>query len=181
MNRTAPRINPASRFSPKPNQMKALPTRLTLALLLLALTFAPALTSSAAPARQPVHGTPVICGRKIEQFVLLEEVDFTPDDHFSLDLIHGFPKNLFTPVSEDGRGVYYQALNGVTVGRPTPPFEHHIESGGVYFSKTIPGSAYGYLGDARNQSATLTTMAARVSKPALEKFRIGQAAPAQKK
>lgn len=131
--------------------------------------------------RQPVHGVPLICGRKIEQFVLLQKVDFTPTDHFSVDLVHGFPKGLFPPVSEDAQGVFYHALNGVVVGRPNPPFEHHTETGGVYISKTKSGIAYGYLGDARKPEVELTVMSEQLWKEVLEKFLVGHTAPPGKK
>jgi hypothetical protein len=92
--------------------------------------------------RQPVHGVPTICGRKIEQFVVLQSIDFTPTDHFSTDPVHAFPKGLFLPVSEDAEGVFYHAVNGVIVGRTNPPCEHEIHTGGAYFNKTKPGIAY---------------------------------------
>jgi hypothetical protein len=131
--------------------------------------------------RQPVHGVPNICGRKIEQFVLLQPVDFTPTDHFSTDPVHGFPKGLFLPASEDAEGVFYHAVNGVIVGRPNPPYEHEVQTGGVYFSKTKAGVAYAYLGDARNPSAKLNPAYERVRKNVLEKFLVAQAAPPAKK
>ena len=134
----------------------------------------------AGSARQPVHGTPLICGQKIEQFVLLQNVDFTPTDHFSTDPIHGFSKGLFLPVSEDGWGVFYHASNGVVIGRPYPPFEHRTETGGIYVSKTKPGLAYGYLGDARKTAAEPVVMSERLRKDILEKFLIGHAAPFNK-
>jgi hypothetical protein len=131
--------------------------------------------------RQPVHGAPLICGRKIEQFVLLEKVDFTPTDHFSTDPVHGFPGGLLLPMSEDGWGVFYHASNGVVVGRPYPPFEHHIEIGGAYISKTQPGLGYAYLGDARKPRAEITVMSERLRKEVLEKFLVGRSAPPGKK
>ena len=131
--------------------------------------------------RQPVHGVPLICGRKIEQFVLLQAVDFTPTDHFSLDPVHGFPKGLFVPISEDARGVFYHAANGVVVGRPNPPYEHETAIGGVYVSTTKPGLAYGYLGDARKPEAELTVMSERLRKEVLAKFLVGHAVPPGKK
>lgn len=130
--------------------------------------------------RQLVHGTPLICGKKIEQFVLLQNVDFTPTDHFSTDPIHGFPKGLFLPASEDGWGVFYHASNGVVTGRPYPPFEHSTKTGGIYVSKTKPGLAYGYLGDARKTAAEPVVMSERLRKDILEKFLIGHAAPSNK-
>jgi hypothetical protein len=131
--------------------------------------------------RQPVHGAPLICGRKIEQFVLLQNVDFTPTDRFSTDPLHGFQKGLFLPVSEDAQGVFYHASNGVVVGRPYPPYEHEIATGGVYISKTKPGIAHGYLGDARKPAAELILMAERLRKEVLAKLLIGHAAPPGKK
>ena len=131
--------------------------------------------------RRPFHGTPIICGKKIDQFILLATVDFTPDDHFSDDWIHGFPKGLFHPVSEDADGVFYHAMNGVIVGRRYPPYEHHIQTGGIYVSKTKPGNAYGYIGDAQNPGEELTLMSARVPKPALERFMIATPAGSGKK
>lgn len=131
--------------------------------------------------RQPVHGAPLICGRKIEQFVLLQNVDFTPTDHFSVDPLHGFQKGLFLPVSEDAQGVFYHASNGIVVGRPYPPYEHERATGGIYVSKTKPGLSYGYLGDARKSAAQLTVMSERLRKEVLAKFLIGHAAPPGKK
>jgi hypothetical protein len=127
--------------------------------------------------RQPVHGTPTICGRKIAQFLVLQPVDFTPTDHFSEDPVQGFPKGLFLPASEDAEGVFYHAVNGVIVGRPYPPFEHEGATGGVYFSKTKPGVAHAYLGDARQQSAHLRHGSERLRKEVLQKFLVAQAAP----
>ena len=147
--------------------------------LLAAATVCPIDANAGSP-RQPVHGTPLICGKKIEQFVLLQAVDFTPTDHFSTDPIHGFPKGMFLPVSEDGWGVFYHASNGVVTGRPYPPFEHTTETGGIYVSKAKPGLAYGYLGDARKPAAELTEMSERLRKDVLEKLLVGQAAPSKK-
>jgi hypothetical protein len=127
--------------------------------------------------RQPVQGTPTICGRKIAQFVVLQPVDFTPTDHFSEDPVQGFPKGMFLPASEDAEGVFYQAVNGVIVGRPYPPYEHEGATGGVYFSKTKPGIAHAYLGDARQQSAHLRQGSERLRKEVLQKFLVAQAAP----
>jgi hypothetical protein len=147
--------------------------------LLAAATVCP-IDANAGSSRQPVHGTPLICGKKIEQFVLLQAVDFTPTDHYSGDPIHGFPKGLFLPVSEDGWGVFYHAANGVVTGRPYPPFEHTTETGGIYVSKARPGVAYGYLGDARKPAADLTQMSELLRKDVLEKFLVGHAAPSRK-
>jgi hypothetical protein len=130
--------------------------------------------------RQPVHGVPLICGRKIEQFVVVQAIDFTPTDHFSEDRVHGFPKGLFLPVSENAQGVFYHAANGVVVGRPYPPYEHETATGGIYISKTKPGLAYGYLGDARKPKAELVVMSERLRKEALAKFLVGHAAPGKK-
>ncbi|HYJ06600.1 MAG TPA: hypothetical protein VEX43_15805 [Chthoniobacterales bacterium] len=131
--------------------------------------------------RQPVHGTPLICGKKIEQFVLLQSADFTPSDHFSADPLHGFQKGLFLPVSEDAHGVFFHGSNGVVVGRPYPPYEHESATGGIYVSKTKPGLAYGYLGDARKPAVQLTVMSERLRKDVLAKFLIGHSAPPGKK
>ena len=147
--------------------------------LLAAATACPIDAQAGSP-RQQVHGTPLICGQKIEQFVLLQNVDFTPTDHFSTDPVHGFPKGLFLPVSEDAWGVFYHASNGVVIGRPYPPFEHSTETGGIYVSKTKPGLAYGYLGDARKPAAELVEMSERLRKDVLEKLLIGHAAPSRK-
>jgi hypothetical protein len=146
---------------------------------LAAATVCP-IDAKAGPSRQPVHETPLICGKKIEQFVLLQAVDFTPTDHYSGDPIHGFPQGLFLPVSEDGWGVFYHASNGVVTGRPYPPFEHATETGGIYVSKTKPGLAYGYLGDARKPAAELTQMSERLRKDVLEKLLVGHAGPSRK-
>jgi hypothetical protein len=147
--------------------------------LLAAATVCPIDANAGSP-RQPVRGTPIICGAKIEQFVLLQAVDFTPTDHFSTDPIHGFPKGLFLPVSENAWGVFYHASNGVVTGRPYPPFEHSTKTGGIYVSKAKPGLAYGYLGDARKPAAELTEMSERLRKDVLEKLLIGRAAPSRK-
>jgi hypothetical protein len=147
----------------------------------LALSSLPAQENLPTLKRQPVHGVPIICGRKIEQFVVLQPVDFTPTDHFSEDPVHGFPKGLFLPASEDAEGVFYHAVNGVIVGRPYPPYEHEVATGGVYFSKTKPGVAHAYLGDARQQSAHLRHGYERLRKEVLGKFLVAQAAPKSRK
>jgi hypothetical protein len=131
--------------------------------------------------RHPAHGAPTICGRKIEQFVVLQPVDFTPTDRFSDDPVHGFPKGMFLPVSEDAEGVFYHAVNGVIVGRPNPPYEHEVATGGVHFSKTKPGVAHAYLGDARQQSAKIRHGYERLRKEVLQKFLVVQAAPKTRK
>lgn len=131
--------------------------------------------------RQPVHGAPTISGRKIEQFVVLQPVDFTPADHFSTDPVQGFPKGLFLPVSEDAEGVFYHAVNGVITGRPYPPYEHEVATGGVYFSKTKPGVAHTYLGDARQRSAQLRHASEPLRKEVLQKFLVARAAPKTRK
>lgn len=123
---------------------------------------------------------PTICGTKIGQFVLLEPVNVKPS-HFSTDILHALPNGIFLPVSEDRDGVYYQAVNGVTIGRINPPYEQQDVAGGIYVSKTKPGLAYGYLGDARQPKEELTSMTTRLPKAALEKLRIGTPAGSRKK
>ncbi len=130
--------------------------------------------------RQPVRGVPIICGRKIPQFVLLHPVDFTPSV-FSIDSVHAFPNGLFVPVSEDEKGVYFQATNGVIVGLAYPPYHHTNEDGGIYCFKTKPGLAYACVRDARKPGEDLIVMAGKLRKEVLEKFLIGQPAPARAK
>lgn len=146
----------------------------------LAMPFVQAQERVPALKRQPIHGAPTICGRKIEQFVVLQPVDFTPTDHFSTDPVHAFPKGIFLPVSEDADGVFYHAVNGVIVGRPNPPYEHELQTGGVYFSKTKPGLAYAYLGDGRKPSEKLSLGYEQLRKEVLQKFLVAQAAPSKK-
>jgi hypothetical protein len=149
----------------------------------IALTLTAANAQYRVPAmpRYPVSGAPVICGRKIEQFALLQNVDFTPTDHFSTDPVHGIVKGLLLPVSEDTDGVFYHASNGVIVGRPNPPFEHENVVGGVYVSKTKPGLAYAYTGDARNRTVELHIMSERLRKEVLAKLLVASNAPSKEK
>jgi hypothetical protein len=161
--------------------MRLLPPIGTALAALVAALSLPAQENLPALKRQPVHGAPTICGRKIEQFVVLQPVDFTPTDHFSEDPVQGFPKGLFLPASEDAEGVFYHAVNGVIIGRPYPPYEHEVTTGGVYFSKTKPGIAHVYLGDARQQSAHLRQGYERLRKEVLQKFLVAQAAPKTRK
>jgi hypothetical protein len=157
--------------------MRLFPSIAALIAAVLVVSVARAQERLPALKRQLIHGVPTICGRKIEQFVVLQPVDFTPTDHFSEDPVQGFPKGLFLPASEDAEGVFYHAVNGVIVGRPYPPYEHEVGTGGVYFSKTKPGVAHAYLGDARQQSAKLRHGYERLRKEVLEKFLVGQSAP----
>jgi len=161
--------------------MHLFPSRAAALTAVLALPCLQAQENLPALKRQPVHGAPTICGRKIEQFVVLHPVDFTPTDHFSEDPVHGFPNGLFIPASEDAEGVFYHAVNGVITGRPYPPYEHETQTGGVYFSKTKPGVAYAYLGDARQPSAHLYRGSERLRKEVLGKFLVAQAAPKTRK
>jgi hypothetical protein len=161
--------------------MRLSPSIVTGLAAFLAVFSLPAQENLPALKRQPVHGTPTICGRKIEQFVVLQPVDFTPTDHFSEDPVQGFPKGLFLPASEDAEGVFYHAVNGVIVGRPYPPYEHEVATGGVYFSKTKPGVAHAYLGDARQPSARLRHGYELLRKEVLQKFLVAQSAPKTRK
>lgn len=157
--------------------MHLFPSRAAAVAAVLAVSCLHAQENLPALKRQAARGAPTSCGRKIEQFVVLQPVDFTPTDHFSENPVHGFPKGLFLPASEDAEGVFCHAVNGVIVERPYPPFEHEVATGGVYFSKTKPGVAYAYLGDARQQSAQLRHGYERLRKEVLQKFLVAKAAP----
>ena len=152
-------------------------------LVLLALAFSSVHAQHRLPAlpRQPIEGAPIVCGRKIEQFAVLQDLDFTPSDHFSVDPVHGISRGLLLPVSQDADGVFYQASNGVVIDRPYPPYEHENVVGGVYVSRTKPGLAYAYTGDARNRTAEPRIMSERLRKDILGKLLVASNAPSRQK
>ena len=138
--------------------------------MLLAL----AAVAEAAPDRTPVKGTPVILGREIPRFVSVQPIRinrFAPglDNTDMLERLMGqMLAGQFVPVSEDDKGVYYQAARGFqTEGRSSSI------PAGLYVSKTRAGTITAYTGEARDQTAALLLDVQQLGHGDLVKLKIG--------
>ncbi len=137
---------------------------------LFAIAFA-----QAAPSRTAIKGTPVILGREIPRFVLLEPVRInralaalTNADRMGRLIGQVLPGQL-VPVSEDADCVYFQSTRGFQR-------EGHTASqpGGLCVSKTRANTIFVYAGEARDLSAILEIERQRLPGADLAKLKIGQ-------
>ena len=135
------------------------------------------LAAEAGTGRTPVKGTPVIVGQEVPRFILAGHIDINREapgltnrdvmDRVQCRVLPG----QFVPVSEDAKGVYYQAANGVQrLG------SRSAEPGGLYVSKTRAQRICAYIGDARDGSAQLTLDTQSIATNDLRKLKIGRPA-----
>lgn len=103
----------------------------------------------AGPGRTVVNGVPKINGREIEQFVLMDYIRMKSSVNAGLGSSTSFVMlpGQFVAVSEDGGGVYYQAVNAFRMAHDPSK----VIVGGVYVGRTGSTSMTAYFGDARNQ------------------------------
>ncbi|HEY2799935.1 MAG TPA: hypothetical protein VGI85_05030 [Chthoniobacterales bacterium] len=101
--------------------------------------------------RTPFHGTASLGGRQIERFVLLRTIHvnhplLTRSEQGEFWILPG----QFIPVSEDARGIYFQATNGFRVfaGNREPL----LVPGGLYVSKRKPDEIFRYFGSAEKSA-----------------------------
>ena len=148
--------------------MQVLPRFFVVALLVAAVT------AEAAPSRTPVKGAPVILGREIPRFVLLQPIRINPaaPGLTKLDLLDRLIGQMlagqFVPVSEDAKGVYYQAARGFQTAGHTSSMP-----AGLYVSKNRGDTIIAYTGDARDQAAELLMDSQRLPTGDLVKLKIG--------
>ena len=125
--------------------------------------------------RTAVKGTPVVLGREIPRFVLLEPIRInralaalTNADRMDRLIGQILPGQL-VPVSEDADLVYFQATRGFQR-------EGHTASqpGGLCVSKTRANTIFVYAGEARDLSETLEVERQRLPGADLAKLKIGQ-------
>ena len=131
----------------------------------------------AGPGRTPVKGTPLIVGQEVPRFVLTGRIDINREapglsnvdvmDRVQCRLLPG----QFVPVSEDGKGVYYQGANGVQRLGSTS-----AEPGGLYVSKTRAERVCAYIGDARAIGAELIVDVQSIATNDLRKLKIARPA-----
>ena len=129
---------------------------------------------AAAPSRTAVKEAPVIFGREIPRFVLLQpiRINRSAPGLTNADLMDRLIGQMlpgqFVPVSEDAKGVYYQAARGFQR-------EGHTSSvpAGLYVSKTRADTIQAYTGDARDLGAPLTIDVQRLTQSDLSKLKIG--------
>lgn len=105
--------------------------------------------AQAGPGRTAVNGVPRINGREIEQFVLMDYIRMKSAVNAGLGSSTSFVMlpGQFVAVSEDGGGVYYQAVNAFRMAKDP----NTVIVGGVYVARTGSSSMTAYFGDARNQ------------------------------
>ena len=132
--------------------------------------------------RTAVTGAPMILGREIPRFVLMEPIrinravpGLTNRDRMDR-LIGQLLPGQFVPVSEDAAGVYYQAARGFqsegqTSSRPA----------GLYVSKTRAHIMFPYSGEARDLNAALLVDPQRLAPAEMAKLKIGAVVGAAKK
>lgn len=132
----------------------------------------------AGPARTAVTGVPKIQGREIEQFVLMDYIRMKTSVNGGGPGASGFAMlpGQFVAASEDGGGVYYQAVNGFRVAQDPSA----VVVGGVYVSRTGKNSMTVYFGDARNQSGPVSLLNHRpMIVEDMKKFQVAKSAPAK--
>jgi hypothetical protein len=144
-------------------------------LLLLAILLFAFQQAHAGTPRTPLKGTPRIADREVPRFVLLERIDInrTAPGLTKLDMLDRVQCRIlpgqFVPVSEDAKGVYFQAANGVQgLGSTTSV------PGGLYASKTRAERVYAYIGDARRESAELLVDTQPLAMSDVRKLQIGR-------
>ncbi|MEO6872351.1 MAG: hypothetical protein ABI233_09060 [Chthoniobacterales bacterium] len=100
----------------------------------------------------PLHGPAILKGRNIEEFVLLRTIHvnhpfLTRSENGEFWILPG----QFIPVSEDARGYYFQATNGLHSFFS----QNKAVAGGLYVSKQKPDRIFRYFGDATDSTAGL--------------------------
>ena len=148
------------------------------ALLVLAtLLFNAAISLEAVAQRTPVKGTPRIADKEVPRFVLTDRIDvirnapgLTNRDMMDRVQCRILPGQL-VPVSEDAKGVYYQAASGVQ-----PLGATSSQPGGLYASKTRAERVCAYIGDARQSGAELLVDTQPIAMNDLRKLQVGRAA-----
>jgi hypothetical protein len=141
---------------------------------LLLLIFIPGSLANVLPGdRWPVQGTPIICGRKLSQFVIFERPSKRAADK-NRSSLRASPGNVFTPVSQDKNGVFYHAMIGVRTYDYT--YGTRVVPGGLYVSKTKPNTIFIYFGDARKPGWVLSPSLNPLPMKVLERLRIGHSA-----
>ena len=149
-------------------------------LLLIALLICAVIGFSnahAGPGRTPLKGTPLIAGKEVPRFILVAPIDIRHNAPglTKLDLLDRVQGRVrpgqFVPVSEDAKGIYYQAANGIQ-----PIGSTSAAPGGLYVSKTRAESVFAYLGDARVGGAALTVDIQSIAAGELRKLKIARPA-----
>ena len=101
-------------------------------------------------ARILLKESPKISGRPVRELVLTGTVPVGKELPRGLPtmLTYKMTPNRFRPVSEDAKGVFYQALG---------PLQKHMVHyrGGVYMSKEFPDKLIAYRGDAADPRSTV--------------------------
>ncbi len=119
-------------------------------LYFVALLVLVAQASFAGSGRTALQSTPLIEGRAIDRILLLAPL-VVNDSRFATyvrDSIEvRIPAGTFTPVSEDRKGVFFQAANSFARLKFPGPV-----SGGFYVSKARQNRMTAYVGDARADS-----------------------------
>ncbi len=102
--------------------------------------------------RARVDDTPKLFGREVERLVLVSPIVVDRSERgvpFASTMMVRVTPGIFIPVSEDERGVFYQAVNGYRTIRGNGQV-----GGGLYLSKQKRGVIWVYVGDARVGSKT---------------------------
>ena len=149
----------------------------SLRFVIAALLLAGLVGAAAGSSRTPVKGTPLIVGQEVPRFILAGRIDIDREapglsnrdvmDRVQCRVLPG----QFVPVSEDAKGVYYQAANGVQRRGATS-----AEPGGLYVSKTRAHWVCAYIGDARAPGAALMVDTQSIATNDLRKLKIGRPA-----
>ena len=102
------------------------------------------------PPRTRIRGTPHLFGREMERLVLMAPIVVNrskPGVVFAATMMVRILPGTFIPVTEDERGIYYQAVNGYRSIRANRQVD-----GGLYVSKIQPGLIWAYEGNAQMNS-----------------------------
>lgn len=121
--------------------------------------------------RKPVTKPPVIAGRVIERFVLLDPIVVAAAR--SGPTLSGFLllAGQYVPTAEDQAGVYFQSLNGLRDGYGAEA----VRPGGVWVSKKEAGVMHPFTGTARSREDVSVRWQQRLSREDMKQFRLAQA------
>lgn len=121
--------------------------------------------------RKAVTKPPVIAGRVIERFVLLDPI-VVPAAR-SGPILAGFLllAGQYVPTAEDQAGVYFQSLNGLRDGYG----QEAVRPGGVWVSKKEVGVMHPFTGTARGGDNVSVRWQQRLAREDMKQFRIAQA------
>lgn len=121
--------------------------------------------------RRPIQQTPVIVGRPIERFVLLDPIIVPAAKVGPVQAGYLLLAGQYVPVAEDKDGVYFQSQNGLRDGYGAEA----VRPGGVWVSKKKAGVMHPYAGAAKGSEEVRVRWHQPLSLEEMKQFRVAQA------